>query len=177
MGGRGGGGGGSTPGFDPLSLFTGGLASSIFGTKQLGGVAPTPDFGGGGQLDTSIGPEGEAQSPELAALLQQLFSAGGEQTGVVGEAVGALPPPIDTPSVQANDVPDFFREGSTPQETPSFLSGLGEKAGGFFGNLDENLQSPSKVIGMGLLGQIDPRLGYGGLLASGLFGKNKLFGG
>jgi len=39
---------------------------------------------------------------------------------------------------------------------------------GFFGNLDQNLQSPSKVIGLGLLNQIHPALPYAGLLGMGM---------
>ena len=78
-----------------------------------------------------------------------------DQMGPPGPVVG---PPIS----------EQQRQDVAPQ-------GFGGKVEGFFGNLDQNLQSPSKVIGMGLLNQIDPRLAAGGLLAGGLFGKNKLF--
>ncbi len=70
------------------------------------------------------------------------------------------------PQVTAQD------EMGPPEESPMTL---GQRAGGFFGNLDQTLQSPSKVIGMGLLNRIDPRLGAVGLLSGGLFGKNKVF--
>lgn len=42
----------------------------------------------------------------------------------------------------------------------------------FFNNLDSNLQSPSKVIGLGLLNRLDPRLAGAGLLAGGFLGPN-----
>ena len=42
----------------------------------------------------------------------------------------------------------------------------------FFSNLDTNLQSPSKVIGLGLLNRLDPRLAGAGLLAGGFLGPN-----
>ena len=62
---------------------------------------------------------------------------------------------------------------SGPPQTETPQSGFGDKLGGFFGNIDNTLQSPSKTIGLGLLGNIDPRLGYAGLLASGFFGGQK----
>jgi hypothetical protein len=57
------------------------------------------------------------------------------------------------------------------RNTPPAAEGLG----GFFGNMDSALQSPSKVLGMGLLSQINPYLGVVGLLGSGLFGDKKVF--
>lgn len=43
---------------------------------------------------------------------------------------------------------------------------------GFFDRLDNNLQSPSKQIGLGLLGRQDPRLAMAGLIAMGLLGND-----
>jgi hypothetical protein len=59
--------------------------------------------------------------------------------------------------------------------TPTAPPGIGDRVGGFFGNLDNTLNSPSKILGLGLLGRLDPSLSILGLLGGGLFGKNKVF--
>lgn len=60
--------------------------------------------------------------------------------------------------------------GSTPVSDLASGSQAGNsntKGGGFFDNLDKTLSSPSKTLGIGLLGQLDPRLALAGLIASG----------
>ena len=47
---------------------------------------------------------------------------------------------------------------------------MGDRVGGFFGNIDDTFQSPSKVIGLGLLNRQDPNLALAALVASGLLG-------
>ena len=73
----------------------------------------------------------------------------------VGDAIGTPPtaPPIT-------------------EDKGGFLSGLKQLGSGF----DDTLSSPSRQLGIGLLGRLDPRLGLTGLLASGLFDSG-LFGG
>ena len=58
-------------------------------------------------------------------------------------------------------------------ETPPVDTTGDEEEGGFdkfFSNLDSTLNSPSKALGLGLLGRINPALGVGGLLMSGFGG-------
>lgn len=50
---------------------------------------------------------------------------------------------------------------------------LGGKIGQFTDNLDQTFQSPSKQLGLGLLGQLHPGLALGGLLAGGIFGGRR----
>lgn len=54
-------------------------------------------------------------------------------------------------------------------QTPPTAPPLGGMDG-FFNNLDSTLNSPSKALGLGLLGRINPALGVGGLLFSGFGG-------
>lgn len=77
------------------------------------------------------------------------------------------------------DNPQLFNiPAPTPPEVEKepLISGPEKKEGikGFlsqFGKgIDSTLNSPSKQLGIGLLGQIDPRLGLAGLAAGGLFG-------
>lgn len=64
-----------------------------------------------------------------------------------------------------------------PPQMPQMggMGGLMGKIGGgiekFTGNLDKNFASPSKQLGLGLLGQMHPGLALGGLLAGGIFGS------
>ena len=87
----------------------------------------------------------------------------------------ALAMPMEGPPQPYIDANQYGKPGgpSGPPQTETPQSGFGDKLGGFFGNIDNTLQSPSKTIGLGLLGNIDPRLGYAGLLASGFFGGKK----
>lgn len=137
-----------------MPLF-GGIATSLLpqmiGSKQLGGIAPAFNQGNGigSQVDST-------------ALLDALK---------VGRSTPDVPV---TPQGGVSDLvtskPSVFNtdEQNKELEGPSF----GDRFNGFFDNLDQNLQSPSKVIGLGLLNQIDPRLAGAGLLAGGLFGGN-----
>jgi hypothetical protein len=84
--------------------------------------------------------------------------------------------------------PDTTADEQTPGSLEDFKQKSSDQIGGiggpidtnqtnpfgqFFGNLDGNLQSPSKQLGLGLLGQVNPYLPYAGLLAMGLLGPNK----
>lgn len=139
-------------GFDPLSL------DNPFG--QQGAIQQLGNMGIGGllgsaPLDSLIGkPEGRGESlaPQVTAQ-----DGGGFDTGAFGQTQD-FQNPVD---------PGVLDSLQQPGNETGF--------GGFFGNLDQNMQSPSKMLGLGLLSQIDPRLASGGLLAGGLFGKNKLF--
>ena len=168
----------------PLDALTGQLLGGIIGSKQLGAAAPAFQSGVSGfQPGGLLGPEDDEQN-----MLSQLMQTQSQAPTSLEELLALQPqgqqeiplaPPVnDTagiPSLQGMAQQQGQAVGSPGMTPPIAGGGFGEKVGGFFGNLDQNLQSPSKVIGMGLLGQIDPRLAVGGLLAGGLFGKNKLF--
>jgi len=142
------------------------LLNALFG-KQLGGQAPAPQPGqslgvGGGLFDTLQAIQQFAPQQDLAGLIGPL--------GPQGEELSPQTRPEDfvgSPILPEQEGPPVSRAGSTEQQQGPF--------GKFFGNLDQNLQSPSKVLGLGLLNQLDPRLAGLGLFAGGLFGQNKLF--
>ena len=144
--------------------------SAAAGQKQLGGIAPQSQPGeslgvgstGGGLFDTLKAIQSFA--PEQQDLT--------DLVGTQGQELPSQPRPGD-----------FVGSTIIPEEVgvPESRAGSGQQQlgpfGSFFGNLDQNLQSPSKVLGLGLLNQLDPRLAGLGLFAGGLFGQNKLFGG
>ena len=103
-----------------------------------------------------------------------------------GQQQVSAAPPVDNsgllgPPLGSEGLPRFKAASSAQiggvdaAITPPASEQLGEKAPdnpfiGFFDKLDTNLQSPSKQIGLGLLGQQDPRLAVAGLIAMGLLG-------
>ena len=171
------------------------MAKQAAGEKQLGGMAPAHVGGGlGGGVGGPGGLGGGVGGP-----MSGLGALGQAQQSGFGGVVKLNPPPSleSLGSPLASQQNETVNPAQTVNETVG-LPNLQEMAqqnapmtqfedpanaakgqggfGGFFGNLDENLQSESKVIGMGLLNRLDPRLGAAGLLAGGLFGKNKVFG-
>ena len=130
---------------------TASILQTLFGQKQLGAPAPQFQPGESGGLDLG--------GPDLVSLLTNL---GQQDQGGVTNALQALPTEPQEGS------PDFVGPPNDAAgiEPPGFLSD-------FFGKLDSNLQSPSKVLGLGLLNRLDPKLGLLGLLSSGIFGGNQ----
>ena len=161
----------------------------LFGEKALGDPAQftplggnTPLLGGNQGVPQNFG---QQQPNPLEGFMQQLASQGRPPQLPIGQAttqdeiggnadilngLGQVGPPASLAGS------GLQQEQMGPPEELAGSAGPQGAFGKFFGNMDQNLQSPSKVIGMGLLGQMNPALGYGGLLASGLFGENKLFG-
>lgn len=167
---------------DPATAkMAGDMMAAIIGTKQLGAAAPAFQPGAmgfqmGGLLDDQTQPAQQMiqQGPQLPyGSIEDLIGKPqeqGQELMAQAPAQDQMGPPVGTPSPAEGDM-------AGQMGPPVELAGPENQGGfgGFFGNLDQNLQSPSKVIGMGLLNQIDPRLGAAGLLAGGLFGQNKLF--
>lgn len=60
-----------------------------------------------------------------------------------------------------------------PPEGALDTSAEGGMFNSFFDTLDTNLQSPSKLLGLGLLNRVDPRLGGAGLIGMGLLGRRQ----
>lgn len=136
--------------FSPLAPAA--LFSSLLGGQQIAAPAPAitpPQAGGLGQGSDSLAARLAALSTKTPPnpLQEAISQPASEMLGSATAPISAMGPP------------EAQSEG-----------GFGDKIGGFFGNLDQTLQSPSKTIGLGLLSRIDPRAGLAGLLASGLFG-------
>ena len=135
-------------------------APSVIGSKQLGSPAPPPTIGqsggAGGLLGQQIDPD------ELMRILTRSSEA---------NSTGAL-------AAVQNQNPDLFAKPETggPPNTddleakPDKLDRIKGFLGQFGKGIDATLESPSKQLGIGLLGQIDPRLSLAGLVAGGLFG-------
>jgi len=116
----------------------------LIGEKQLGAAAPQFQPGeslgvGGGLFDTLEAIQQFSQPQDIASL-----------TGPQGQELA--------PQVRAEEpvtsMPSVFNTQAQNQQGP-FSS--------FFSNLDQNQQSPSKLIGLELLSQL------------GLFGQNRVF--
>lgn len=175
------------PGEQAMADAAASLMAAIIGTKQLGGTAPafTPGMSGFDALGISSGDnvfdtiQAIQRAPQQSTgLLQGLIgsSQGQElapQVTAQDQPVTSMPSVFNTDAQNTSLAPEGSPEQVGPQNVPSG-DGLG-KIGGFFGNLDQNMESPSKLLGLALLSQIDPRLAQAGLVAGGLFGKNKLF--
>ena len=167
---------------DPMTMMAlASLASSAIGGKQLGQAAPAwsaqPSGGLLGPSGLQAGQQGsklqdvippESQFPSLG-VLKQLQSAG------FGGAATEAPNWFKQGSVPDTSVPSGEMGPTSWQDDPN-VAKKQNPFSGFFGNFDQNIQSPGKQLGLGLLGSIDPRLGYAGLLGMGLFGKNKILG-
>lgn len=140
-----------------------------------GSFGSMPSFGGGGG-----GGGGAGSYASYIPMLMSLFGGGGQQQV-------QAPLPVDNIGLLGGKVGDSglrgFRQASNAQiggidnlETEPFSKkSEGDTPNpfvGFFDKLDTNLQSPSKQIGLGLLGQQDPRLAVAGLIAMGLLGGN-----
>ena len=134
---------------------TASILQTLFGQKQLGAPAPQFQPGESGGLDLG--------GPDLASLLTNL---GQQDQGGVTNALQALPTPPQVTELPSVFNTDEQNSALTPETSPGFL-------GDFFGKLDSNLQSPSKVLGLGLLNRLDPKLGLLGLLSAGIFGGNQ----
>lgn len=159
------------------------ILKTLFGQKQLGTAAPaiTPQAPGGFLDRLSTDPD--EVSGLMAALAQQQNFAPPAVTDPIAQLVGSpgarqfAAGPQDTTTDEQSPAAPLPGPPAAENDPIARPRGLGGLLGGAFENLDENLQSPSKVLGLGLLSQIDPRLAQGGLLAAALFGKNRLFGG
>ena len=144
-------------GFDPSGALET-LAGGVVGDPQLGGIAP---IGG------AVSGLGQAPQSQPLGLLSKLGQSNAPQLPIGDAIVNDDPSGLlgeDNPALKA------LRETPLPEENKSGI-------GGFFGNLDDTLSSPSQTLGIGLLGQLDPRLALLGLGAGGLLGNNKVFGG
>jgi len=133
--------------------------SSVIGGKQLGAAAPPfqPGAGGLGNLLGSGGALESLNQPPITNQLQSLIASAPASEAAPAATVG---PPGNPAAVG----PPESRAGG--QEQPGFLNR-------FFGATDETLQSPSKVIGLGLLNQLAPGAGLAGIALSGLLGARR----
>ena len=156
------------------------LASQAIGGKQLGDAAPAFGGGAGSGVD-ALGLNEEVSqlgnigglfgNSSIESLIGKPEERGQElpQAPVTPQAQDVAGPPQAPPFGPAEGTPEFVGPSATPSGVSDDLGIFGK----FFGNLDQNLESPSKLLGLGLLSQIDPRLAQAGLFAGGLFGNNK----
>ena len=121
------------------------VAKQAIGGKQLGGMAPAPSLGGGSS----------DFAQQLSQLAQQNNFGHGGMIGGLPQAMQNLP---QGDGAKVNEK----KTVEAPEQ-----SGFGK----FFGNIDSTLSSPSKTLGIGALGQIDPKLALAGLLASGFWNQ------
>jgi hypothetical protein len=121
----------------------------LIGGQQVGQAAPPP------QLGAPQAPLGAKEATD-ALIRRQMQGPPPQQPQM---APPNLPPQMGPPSPQDDPL-------SQPQ-------GIMGKIGGFGRGIDSTLQSPSKMLGIGALSEINPYLGMGGLLAGGLFGGRR----
>lgn len=127
-------------------------------------------------------------NPAMAAamMIPQLF--GGQQVGPAAPAfnvgrtaaAGALSPQLASGGLGgllSNVAQQTSEEPSVRQRVEDIQKPKPDFFSGFFNNLDQGFQSPSRMIGLGLLNQIDPRLAMGGAAVQGLglLGGKRLF--
>ena len=153
-------------GFDPATMAAiTSMVGSAAGGKQLGGPAPAPGV--------------QAQPP--AGLMG---SGGGGFGGLSGGVPNPLEAAITPPASRLFGSPEGFAQGQNNAPTagaeidPTLLENLSaqDKPGfldSLFGSLDNTFNSPSKLLGIGLLNQLKPGLGTAGLGISGLLGAFK----
>lgn len=160
---------------DPATMAA--LASagmSLFGGKQLGGIAPAFNSGAppGTPLGGLLGGGLLGQDPLQGAL------------GAVGQGQAAQQPgPLQTPGlpalnpVLANDQVSEIPESSfAPRQPAEEQGGFAQGFGNFMGGIDKGMQSPSQMLGLGLLSRLGGNsnaLPLGGLLGMGLFNRNR----
>lgn len=75
--------------------------------------------------------------------------------------------PMGPPAPQMGPPSGLF--GGMGPSAPHTGFGMPQGFGGYFGNIDKMLQSPSKVMGLGLLNSLVPGAGLVGLLGSGFY--------
>jgi len=161
---------------DPMTMMAlASIGGSMMGQKQLGGIAPAFNPGSaGGDLGLGGGPMGSGDMSGLS-LLSNL--GGNENLSVADVPKGGgpvLPQPTLTPPTALDPAADALKQSSLADidNAPEGQGGLG----GFFGGLDKGLQSPSQVLGLGLLGQLggnSPALPLAGLLGMGLMNRGR----
>ena len=133
-----------------LGLFGGLLGGGGDPNAQIRPAVPINLGGGGGGLFGG-------QNPLASFLPSPTDTIGSNITQVASKGAGEPRQFGDT----TTDEPDA---GNEPNKFSQF-------AGKFGDNLNRTLSSPTKTAGLGLLGDMDPRLVYAGLLAAGLFDK------
>ena len=132
------------------------LASQAMGQKQL--AAPAPPVQAPQPQGMSLFSPQEELERELGDLSLLGSAATSNPTGVEPQAPEPVGPPEAIPT-------GVIPEVGPPEER----AGNGGFFGDLFGSMDNSLQSPSKLIGIGLLNQRNPGLGTGLLAAGGLY--------
>lgn len=151
------------------------LGQSIIGGKQLGGIAPS--FGGGGGL---LSMEAlKRLTPDMTTNMPGLFQGLATDSDPVGTTAESSPVPMPDP--QAGPVtskPSVFNTDAQNASLVEGDKGIFEQFGGLLGKFDKGLEkglsSPSQLLGLGLLGRINPDAPIAGLAAMGLLNSGLL---
>jgi hypothetical protein len=143
------------------------MAGKLFGGKQLGGIAPAFNSGqpaSGGLLGQM--PAGQQPLAQPNPLQSALGTLGQTQAA---QDPGQMQTPVDGAKA------GVLTAGGTPGgDTPG--GGFGQGFGNFLGGIDKGLQSPSQMLGLGLLSRLggnNNALPIAGLLGMGLFNRTK----
>lgn len=140
------------------------------GQKQVG--APAPAFQTGPMQGFSPYSGLDQAGMMGGGLLSALQAANQQQqapapvAGQTAEALSPQGPVTSKPSVFNTDEQNAAMQ---PEQKPGPFAN-------FLGGIDKGLQSPSQLLGLGLLSQLTgqhPAAGLGGLLAMGLYNRNK----
>lgn len=123
-----------------------------------------PMMAAAGIIPSLIG--GKQLGPMAPAIMPQAAATGALTPQVTSGLLGAAMQQMSQGEPDSSDLVAQKRD----EKRPNFF-------GGFFENLDQGFQSPSRMIGLGLLNQIDPRLAMGGAAVQGLglLGGKRLF--
>lgn len=141
---------------DPMTQALMALGPSLIGSKQLGGIAPP----------FQAGAMGMGQDEDILAKIRRMS----QPTPVMG--VNNFPFGMSDSAPAAGPNPEPVGPPDELGKKP-----IWGRLGGIFGNLDSNLASPSKQLGIGLLGELGGPYGaLAGLAAAGLLGPNKVLG-
>ena len=138
------------------------VAQQAIGQKQLGGTAPAFTPGVSQGVAGLLGPNVQSQ-PSVLDLVQKM---GAQQPAAPIQA---------TPDMQGDPVAESLKQQSL-EDIDDQTSEMGSPFSRFLGGLDKGLQSPSQMLGLGLLSRLtnqNPYAGLGGLLAMGLYNRNK----
>ena len=161
------------------------LAPMAFGQKQVAPAAPAytpgqqinPFQSGLGVMQDAGLPMGGLLSALQAANQQQQPAA--PEAGATAENLSPQPQTLFQPNGlvgSQSPVDQYGKDVSLADIDDGKLENKQGPFASFLGGLDKGLQSPSQLLGLGLLSQLTgqhPAAGLGGLLAMGLYNRNK----
>ena len=108
------------------------------------------------------------QGPDPLAAYRQQEQRAKQQPGLLDRAIGAYGQSQGGgPQIPTTSQPESIRGGESMT--------MGDRFNGFMGNVDANMQSPSKALGLGLGARIHPGIGLLGMGLAGMRGPNRVY--